>query len=441
MKDPRLSFWNGLGFAASQSKNDGSEPGNMTGRTSVVCFRWRLSWVFAANIRSPFRISTCIGWRDVRGALVYLVLLPPAILLYVGACMVLDPYTTVPNQPLVVASLWDSPMDEEHGFAFFTIRSRGIFTTNYNITIDVSVTLPKQTAEFCQGRKMWIRIPGARPSQRDPNTVRILLREVPGSKDARSGGETVVFPYPGYFSYQVVVENESLWLLFFPYDKESILSIDNYSARLQMENANRNIGIAAVSISVAVLGILYKPLSDHTKRPNLSMHVSYSPPQAIVAGAVSVYRISLRNARRYWMVHPVENARVTIVFLAKEGNELREVLHIPAKWDSAPEPFVPGSGVADQRLFSQAEVHDIDPRVDESIALCMKSSGEDAIYAFNAESYFYLMTGFLNPRFRLEKGDYQVRIILKARNAYKEFKLLLKNDGPYFKDVTVEVQE
>ena len=377
----------------------------------------------------------------MRGALVYLVLLLPIGLLCFGARIFLDPYTTVPDQVVPIPSQWNAGIPGDHPVAFFTIRSKGIFTANYNITINISVTLPKRTAEFCKGKMMNISIPGARLNPTDLNAATILLHEMPGLAEARFGSGTIIFPYPGNFTYRVLIGNESMGRSCLPENKDPIFVIENYSARLQIENANRNMGIALISLSVAALSIMVKPLWDYTKRPNLSVYVSYSPSIMSPHGSIDFYRISLKNARRYWTVHPVENARVTIVFLRKERNGLKEVLHIPAKWDSTLQPIVPGSGTADVRLFPQAEVHDIDPRVNEPIALCMKSQGEDAIYAFNAESYLYGVQGYRNPKFRLEKGEYQVQIILKARNAYKEFKLLLKNNGPYFKDVTIAIQK
>jgi len=381
----------------------------------------------------------------LRSELVYLVFLLPLALLYLGASIVWDPYTTVPDPTLVVASHWDPGIGEERPAAYFTIRSRGVFTTNYPITIDVSVTLPKRTAEFCQGKKIWIHIPGTRQNQRDPNTVRILMREVPGDGDARSGGETVIFPYPGYFTYQVMVGNESSGRLFFPVDKESIFAIENYSARLQIENTNRTFGIALASLSIAALGIMVKPFSDHMRTPRLKISsVKHSSPEGVGLdgrpGRRVFYRISVRNERRFWMVNSVQRARITMIFLAREGAPPREVLRIPAKWDFTPQPIAPGSYSPDLRLFPETELLDINPRLDESFCLCMKFEGEDDVYAFNAHSYFFPGL-YRNPDFRLGKGEYLVRVILNAANAYKEFSLLLRNNGPNFKDVTIEVQK
>jgi hypothetical protein len=189
-----------------------------------------------------------------------------------------------------------------------------------------------------------------------------------------------------------------------------------------------------LAIIVAVVGrILY----DKSRSPKLNAYPSRNDPAILKRNDVhcGFYHIVMKNElkRLGLMVNSVQNARVKMIFLNKNG---KEAFRIPAKWDFRPEPINYSKNVPEPSLIPQGELLDINPGSEESFCVCIKHKGEDEIYGFNAFSYLY--PNWKNPNWKLDKGEYYVHVVLYAANTYKEFHFLLRNDGTDFKDVELK---
>jgi len=188
------------------------------------------------------------------------------------------------------------------------------------------------------------------------------------------------------------------------------------------------------AIMVAVAGrILY----DKWKSPKLFAYPSRNDPVVLKRKGVhcGFYHIVIKNELKRWgqMVNPVQNARVKMIFLNKDGSE---IFRIPAKWDFRPEPINYSTKAPEPSLIPQAELLDINPGSEESLCVCIKHKGEDEIYGFNAFSYFY--PNWKNRDWKLDKGEYYVHIVLNASNAHREFHFMLRNRGRDLKDVELK---
>lgn len=200
-------------------------------------------------------------------------------------------------------------------------------------------------------------------------------------------------------------------------------------------NFLRNILPGFVSfLSAIIVAMIGRVLYDRWRDPKLTVYPSKKDPAVVkrITPPCGFYHIVVKNQlkRLGLMVKPVQNARVKMVFLSKSG---KEIFRIPAKWDFRPEPVNYTTMTPEPALIPQGELLDINPGSEESFCICIKHKGEDEIYGFNAFSYLY--SRWKSPDWKLEKGEYQVRIVLNAANAYDEFHFALKNHGPDFKDV------
>jgi hypothetical protein len=190
-------------------------------------------------------------------------------------------------------------------------------------------------------------------------------------------------------------------------------------------------------LSAIIVALIGRMLYDRWRSPKISAYPSSNDPAVAehVTPHCAFYHVIIRNERKRLglMVNPVQYARVIILFRDKSG---RELFRIPAKWDFRQEPINYKENVVDPSLISQCEFLDINPGSEESFCICIKQEGEDAISGFNAYSYLY--PSWKNPKWKLDKGEYYVDIVLNAANAYKEFRFILRNNGSGFKDVELK---
>jgi len=192
-------------------------------------------------------------------------------------------------------------------------------------------------------------------------------------------------------------------------------------------------------LSAIIVAIVGRMLYDRWRSPKLNAYPSKSDPAVAehVTPHCAFYHIVMKNEskRLRLMVNPVQNARVKMLFLNKNGKYL---FRIPAKWDFRPEPinYTKSKKVPDPSLIPQGELLDINPGSEESFCVCIKHEGEDEIYGFNA--YSYLHPDWKNPGWKLNKGEYYIHIVLNAANAHKEFRFLLRNGGSSLKDVELK---
>ncbi len=190
-------------------------------------------------------------------------------------------------------------------------------------------------------------------------------------------------------------------------------------------------------LSAIIVALIGRMLYDRWRSPIISAYTSSNDPAVVthVNPPCAFYHIIIKNQKKRFglMVNPVQYARVKILFYDKSK---RELFRIPAKWDFRPEPINYKENVVDPSLIPQCEFLDISPGSEESFCICIKQEGEDAIYGFNAYSYLY--PSWKNPKWKLDKGEYYIDLVLNATNAYKEFHFILKNSGPGFRDVELK---
>jgi len=169
------------------------------------------------------------------------------------------------------------------------------------------------------------------------------------------------------------------------------------------------IGVLSTIVATYVVLFLRKPnltaypLEEDPKKGVRILYPYYPIMSRYIIIRHAFYHVNTKNKKRRFKVFPVlpaQNAKVTIVF-ERDG---KEVLKIPAKWDSRPEPLdgYPPKRVVPE-LITQSEVTDVNPGTEESFPVCLKHEGDDGIYGFNAFSYLHPYG--INPNWRLGKGE------------------------------------
>jgi hypothetical protein len=226
----------------------------------------------------------------------YLVLLLPCSLLVLGISMFWNPYLTVSEYRVMRYSLWGDPKAKP-GIVMFTIKSTGMFTVNYPIAVEVEVVLGEDIEGYFQAQNnITLLFPDSYMYPIEKAQTGFLAGRVSMLGSDRKGAGTISFPYPGSFStYYVLVNSTSVYI---PSAKEpAIFSIENYSSRLQIENTNRTIGIAIMSLAVASIGLILKMIESTPQK------TSYSPAGKLLSSArqydrTIVSMIRLRKGRR-----------------------------------------------------------------------------------------------------------------------------------------------
>lgn len=201
-----------------------------------------------------------------------------------------------------------------------------------------------------------------------------------------------------------------------------------------------------ISVAAAILGVLIGSLIwQFIRKPRLKIiptwkikgktepHIPrhFTPRRAF-------YHISVINHK---MSEPARNVRLRLRWF-KDG---KEVLCIPGKWDFRPEPrrYLLRGGrlvsVPEPALIPQCEVININPCDKQSFCILMKEDGVSKAYAFNGFSY--LAPDLKHPDYRLDPGEYIVRVELVGENVYtsKEFIIEIRGRGlDIGKDVVIE---
>lgn len=145
----------------------------------------------------------------------------------------------------------------------FTTSSTGAFTAGDPINVGVEIVGTGVSEVFQDPSDIWLSI---HSSYKYPiekvdlvSTGGGFFREgyIPISvEDGKGKGMgAIVFPYPGTYSDYSVTQHRVPLIV--NSNGSPIFKIEDYSVRLQIENANRNLGIGIMALSVAMMGLIY----------------------------------------------------------------------------------------------------------------------------------------------------------------------------------------
>lgn len=185
----------------------------------------------------------------------------------VGLVEVFRPEFFMPVHEVRQFSFWydpkvnPKPARNELGLVSFGIKSKGTFTANYPIEVEVTIQTGEHIEKYFDGTKaIDIVFPESYsyPIRPALNGITYVPGVVRISSSRRSGKGKIVFPYSGAFShYTVDVDYEEV------YNSKSITPhqppifvVEDFSDRFQMNNTNRSIGVALVSLAIAVMGVM-----------------------------------------------------------------------------------------------------------------------------------------------------------------------------------------
>jgi hypothetical protein len=132
-----------------------------------------------------------------------------------------------------------------------------------------------------------------------------------------------------------------------------------------------------------------------------------------------------------WLLRlPAQQCRADIAFLRTDGTDIFDK-PMTARWSGAPEPrvsYVSGAAVLTNPQELKSTV-DISPGESQLVDVAVRVEGEDDLYGWNDESYFY--EDFRNTNWRLGKNNYLVKVTVlsSGRKGFGKFRLL--NDGPF----------
>lgn len=200
--------------------------------------------------------------RAISTLAIVLILLFPFVGIVLGSLIASNLF--VPIHVVQRISMWGDPSGEP-GLVIFTIKSKGTFTANYPVEVEIEIMVGEDISGYFQdpSKKIELIVSESYQYPIAPSPEgRIPAGTIPISEGNRKGRGTIIFPYPGSFStYFIYVDDVPVWAANFSVQNEpSIFTIEDHSVRLQIENANRSIGIAIVSLSITVFGLIFAVL-------------------------------------------------------------------------------------------------------------------------------------------------------------------------------------
>jgi len=192
------------------------------------------------------------------------------------------------------------------------------------------------------------------------------------------------------------------------------------------------LGIVASGIVVIWHDFLTKPLLQIFVDDEIALgQVDNAPPHAF-------YHLKVRQRPVMWPLasrRSAWSAKATIEVLNMDGTRaIVDPKPIPARWPSKRQPLMShlldGQLVHmfDVGLMSEAAKVDIHYHVeDEKIALLLKLDRQSECYIFSNESYLY--GAWSKPEWRLNTGEYRVRVTVYYERRVSRKDFLLKNLG------------
>ena len=212
-------------------------------------------------IVGEWTLNTKPAWGCViRRFLSYVQIVPVVALLILGIQLLRDPYLYVPLH--TSEGIWSFvALDQKKMGIALWIRSKGTFTANYPIDVEAMILAEGERKNMFTGRETVLLIPDAYPcpkpeKQIEPARISLGLEG--------HGEGTIIFPYPGtYYHFLVCVATNvnGTYFLCESVQEGPVFVIENYGLRLQIENANRTIGVGIISLSIAVAGLGLKQTS------------------------------------------------------------------------------------------------------------------------------------------------------------------------------------
>ena len=173
-------------------------------------------------------------------------------LFIVGILIFFCPYFLVSSYSVQRTFLLGN-QSKQLGIILFNITSEGALTANYPIKVDVELRVWNDTVSYFNKSSYIILVivnSNEYPPKIDkglPITGGIII-----SPETKKGTGTILFPFPGPFSQYYVFVDGNLWAFNLHQEQGSpIFSILDYGVRLQIENSNKMIGLALITISLS----------------------------------------------------------------------------------------------------------------------------------------------------------------------------------------------
>lgn len=147
------------------------------------------------------------------------------------------------------------------------------------------------------------------------------------------------------------------------------------------------------------------------------------------------YHLKVRNCPAIWPLpgrKPAWSCKATIEILSAEGGT-RFPDPIYVRWTSQPEPLTPAVtgdqsvSIIDFARLVVARKVDIHLHEEQKISVGLKYEGQAECYMFSNESYLY--PAWANPAWRLEQGEYRVRVTVFYDRGRATRDFILKNAG------------
>lgn len=189
-----------------------------------------------------------------------IVILIQILLIAFGLIQFFYPYLFVSTYSVTKSSLAGDP-PANITTILFKLESKGLLTSNFPIDIKIKFYVGSDWEKEFQNANsiiVWIRGSYNYPIK-ESNGGFISDGSVRISSLTREGTGTIIFPYEGEYSTYAIEFNERLFYIAnFPEPNEpTLFKVLDYSTRTSIENNNKNLGIAIISISLTVIGLTY----------------------------------------------------------------------------------------------------------------------------------------------------------------------------------------
>lgn len=191
----------------------------------------------------------------------------------------------------------------------------------------------------------------------------------------------------------------------------------------------------------AAAGLTGKFIWDRIKSPKLVAYSTKPSMQPLPLGVQrSFYPITIKNESKQFITQEAAtHSRVKMTFM---DTSKKELFSLSAKWNWTPQPlkyqmfnFIIRE-IPDPSLIPISEFVDINPHDEESFCIVMKYVGEDECYAFNGSSYLY--PRLKNPAWKLDKGNYLIKVDLHSSNCHETYYFKLINSGNKLSDISIK---
>jgi len=192
-----------------------------------------------------------------------------------------------------------------------------------------------------------------------------------------------------------------------------------------------------ISFLASLLAVFIALLIERKRLPNLEITASeeanvdktYKPPHPRAGERWKFFRVAVKNKSMPYPVQWIprqtaENCRTKIEFF-KSGHE-ESLFTLNGRWANTPElPLIPREYWILKSLYPDPVT--ISVKAQEFLDVITKHEKDKEAYAWNNEAYSH---NWRPPRYRLDKGDYRVKVTVNTQNGVsfsKSFKLAVSD--------------